>query len=176
MNNLWFQIISCFLLGAIFFFIIEYFFYKFFEKENKIIFTPGISDNVITFTKDYQEILTAQLGEKAPYHVIHEKGFCKVLYFHWTISDIKTLIESLKDQDYAISLEYIGLDKDHINKPIDPINNPRIILSTEFIINKHSNPIIISSLISQQVKFINNIFGVEVDHYIMMWFSPLIKL
>lgn len=97
--------------------------------------------------------------------------FCKVLYFHWTIFDIKNILESLKDQDYAISLEYIGLDIDPIS-----INKPRIILSKEFIINKHSNPIIISSLISNQVKYIYNILGVEVDHCIMMWFSPLIKL
>jgi hypothetical protein len=171
MNNLWFQIIISFLLGAILFFIIEYLSYKFFEKKNKTIFTQGISDNEITFTKDYQEILTAQLGEKTPYHVIHEKVFCKVLYFHWTIFDIKNILESLKDQDYAISLEYIGLDIDPIS-----INKPRIILSKEFIINKHSNPIIISSLISNQVKYIHNILGVEVDHCIMMWFSPLIKL
>jgi YbbR domain-containing protein len=77
MNNLWFQIIISFLLGAILFFIIEYFSYKFFEKKNKTIFTQGISDNEITFTKDYQEILTAQLGEKLLIMLYMKKCFAK---------------------------------------------------------------------------------------------------
>jgi hypothetical protein len=47
-------------------------------------------------------------------------------------------------------------------------NNPRIILSNEFIVNKNSNPLIISSLISNQTDFIHNMFDGEVDHYIFI--------
>jgi hypothetical protein len=56
--------------------------YKLSESKDKIIFTKGISTDAITFTKDYQEILTVQLGENAPYLVTHERSFCKVLVYH----------------------------------------------------------------------------------------------
>ncbi len=165
MNNLWIQIIIFFILGLIFGSIVNY---KSSESKDNTIFTKGISTDVITFTKDYQEILTVQLGEKAPYLVTHESLFCKILVHYWTISDIKKIIESLNDQDYSVLLEYVSLDIEN-----NSLNNPKIILSKEFIINNHSNPLIISTLISKQVEYIHNMFYGEVDHHIIIWLSPL---
>jgi alpha-D-ribose 1-methylphosphonate 5-triphosphate synthase subunit PhnI len=48
-------------------------------SKDSTIFTKGISTDVITFTKDYQKILTIQLGDRSPYLVTHENSFCKVL-------------------------------------------------------------------------------------------------
>jgi hypothetical protein len=168
MNNLWTQIIIFFILGLIFGSIVNYLIYKLSETKDNTIFTKGISTDVITFTKDYQEILTIQLGEKAPYLVIHESSSYKVLNHHWTIFDIKSLIGSLNDQDYSVLLEYRSLCIED-----DSLNKPRIILSKEFIINNHSNPLIISTLISNQVEYIHNMFYGEVDHHIIIQLSPL---
>jgi hypothetical protein len=170
MNNLWTQIIVFFIIGIIFGYIINYLIYRLSESKDKIIFTKGISTDAITFTKDYQEILTIQLGDRSPYLVTHENSFCKVLVSYWTVFDIKRLLESLNDQDYSVWLEYIALDADIQD---NSLNNPRIILSKEFIINKHSNALIISTLISKQVEYIHDMFGGEVDHHITIWLSPL---
>jgi hypothetical protein len=82
MNNFLFEIILSFLFGIIFFLIVEYLIYKFSERKIDIIFTNDISSESITFVKDYQEILTGQLGENTPYHVIRETTFCKALLFN----------------------------------------------------------------------------------------------
>lgn len=137
MHNLWFEITIYFLLGVISFFIVNYLIYKLSESKDKIIFTKGISTDVITFTKDYQEILTARLGENAPYFVTHDISFSYILAHHWTIFDIKKWLESLNDQDYSILLEFVGKSVEGY-----ALNNPRIILSKEFIINNSFNVII----------------------------------
>ena len=147
MHNLLFQFAIYFLSGVIFWLIVDYLIYKLSGSKEKIIFTEGISTDVITFTEDYKEILTARLGENNPYYVTPEKSSYYILVQHWTIFDIKKWFELLNnDQDYVISIEFVS-------KSIEgyPQNKPKIILSNEFVINKHSSPLLISSLISNKL-------------------------
>jgi hypothetical protein len=55
-------------------------------------------------------------------------------------------------------------------------NNPRIILTKEFMVNNYSDPIIISSLISSQIENIYEMFCIDDanDHFIVVHYRALI--
>jgi hypothetical protein len=166
--NFIFELIISFILGALFFFIIDLSVFKYFERKDNIILTKGISTNEITFTNDYQELLSVRLGNDAGYFVTYSETYYHILTSNWIIYDIKKWIESLNEQDYAVTIELISKDK-------AGLNNPRVILSREFMVNRCSNPILISSLISSQTDKIYEMFNIEnkVDHNIIIHYRSL---
>lgn len=95
------------LLALIIVFAIKYLIFRYFERQDKLVFTNGISTDVITFTRDYQEVLTSRLGNNTAYFITYEKTYYHILSFYWTIFDIKSWLESLNDADYAITIELI---------------------------------------------------------------------
>ena len=143
---------------------------KFSNTNSRIIFTNGISSQEITYTSDYQELLSVRLGNDAGYFVTYGKPFCHILPPYWSIFNIKDWLELLEEQDYAVTIELISKDKVGLFP-----NNPRVILTREFIVNNYSNPIIISSLISSQIANIYEMFNIndEVDHYILIHYRLL---
>jgi hypothetical protein len=154
--NFLFDILIYFILGFLFFFIIDISLFKYFESIDNIIFTKGISTNEITFTSDYQELLSVRLGNDAGYFVTYGKPYYHILTSSWIIFDIKNWIDSLTQQDYAVTIELISKDK----LGLFP-NNPRVILTREFMLNNYSDPILISSLISSQTENIYEMFNIE---------------
>ena len=116
-----------FILGFIFFFIIEYLVFRYSITQNSIIYTKGISTDIITYTHDYQELLSVRLGENMGYFVIKDRAEYIVLHSHWSIFDIKDWIESLIDQDFSVIIEFVIKTEE--------VNKPRVILSKEFMIN-----------------------------------------
>jgi len=160
-----------FILGSLVVFIIKFLIYKYSKSENSIIFTKDISTNVITFTKDYQEILTTRLGDDTDYFITYGTQYYYFLTSDWTIFDVKSWLNSLSDQDYAITIELISNNSEEIFP-----SHHRVILSKEFIVNKHSNPLIISTLISNGVENIYNMFNhsnKNKNHYILIKYTIL---
>jgi hypothetical protein len=78
---------------------------------------------------------------------------------------------SINNQDYAVTFELISKTPDNLLS-----NYPRIILSNEFIINKDSNPAIISTLLSNQLRNVYDMFDSENkdNHYIVIKYTALI--
>jgi len=164
-------LILFFILGYLFFFIIKILLFKCYKNIDNIIFTKGISSNEITFTTDYQELLSVRLGNDPGYFVTHEKTYYLILPPYWIIYDIKNWIDSLRQQDYAVIIELIFKDKEGLFP-----NNPRVILTREFMVNNYSNPIIISSLISSQIDNFYEMLNMknEVDPHILIHYRRLI--
>jgi hypothetical protein len=77
--NFIFELIISFILGALFFFIIDLSVFKYFERKDNIILTKGISTNEITFTNDYQELLSVRLGNDAGYFVTYSETYYHIL-------------------------------------------------------------------------------------------------
>lgn len=122
--NILFDLFLSFFLGFVFFFIVKYLTFRFFEKDENIILTKGISTDEITYTNDYIELLSIRLGNDAGYHVTYGKSDCHILLHYWSIFDIKNWMESLNEQDYAVTFELITKDKVGLY-----LNNPRVILT-----------------------------------------------
>jgi hypothetical protein len=89
----------------------------------------------------------------------------------WTLFDIIDWLKSLERQDYAVTFEVISKKPDGLFS-----NYPRIILSNEFMVNKNSNPVIISSLLSTELDNLYNMFNAEYNdyHYILIRYTALI--
>jgi hypothetical protein len=168
--NFIFELIISFILGFLFFFIIDIISFKYFETYENIILTKGISTDEITYTNDYIELLSVRLGYDAGYHVTYGKSDCHILLHYWSIFDIKNWIESLNEQDYAVTFEIIPKDKAGLY-----LNNPRVILTREFMVNRYSDFTLISSLLSSQLLNFCKMFSIEndVDHYIIIHYKLL---
>jgi hypothetical protein len=168
--NFIFELIIYFILGALFFFIIDIISFKYFETYDNIILTKGISTDEITFTNDYQELLSIRLGNDVGYYVTYGKSGCHILLHYWSVFDIKNWIDSLNEQDYAVTIELISKDKAGLY-----LNNPRVILSGEFMVNRYSDFTLISSLLSSQIENFYKVFNIEneVDHYIIIHYISL---
>ena len=115
---------------------------NYFRKSDNLFFTDGISVNEITFTKDYQDILSKRLGDSPPYSIIYWKTEYHDLVDNWTLFDILEWFKKLEDQDYVVNIEVISLKHKYC----------RIFLNNEFIVNSSSNPVMISTYLSNQLK------------------------
>lgn len=137
---------------------------------NKIVFTEGISTNIITFTEDYQDLLSSKITDGVNYHIIYEKPDYYTLPHHWTLFDIKDWLDSLNVQDYAVTFHLSCLPSQELY-----YNTPDIILTNEFMVNKSSNPALISVLLYQQLDFFYNSFNVGYyeNHSIIIRYKPL---
>jgi len=60
-----------FILGFLIFFLIRFLIFNYSKTENGLIFTKDISTNVITFTKNYQEVLTSRLANDTSYFITY---------------------------------------------------------------------------------------------------------
>jgi uncharacterized protein YneF (UPF0154 family) len=158
-------LILFFILG---FLVIKYLSQKYFKKYDKIIFSEGISIDTITFTKDYQKLLSERLDNHPNYFILFDKTYYHILNSYWTLFDIIDWLKSIEVQDYAVTFELIS-------KTSDELIYPKIILTNEFIVNKESNPVIISSLLSNQLENIYNMFDAEYkeNHYILIRYTAL---
>lgn len=141
------------------------------NKEERIVFTKGISSSEITYTRDYQELLISRIGNESNYDILYKKTYYHVLNYDWTVFDIIDWLNSLDEQDYATTFSLVTKTSDELFS-----NYPRIILSNEFMLNKNSNPVIISSLLSIELDNLYNMFDAEYNdnHYILIKYTALI--
>jgi hypothetical protein len=51
------------------------------NNEN-IVFTKGISTDIITFTEDYQDLLSSKITDGIGYHIVYEKTDYYTLSYH----------------------------------------------------------------------------------------------
>lgn len=169
--NFLLELLLSFILGFLFFFLVNYLRSLYFKKHEKIVFTKGISSDVITFTRDYQELLSGRLGDDPGYDIIYKDTYYHILNSIWTLFDIIDWLKSIDDQDYAVTLELFSDSSDDLF-----LNHPRIILSNEFIVNKYSNPVLISSLLSSKLEQLYKMFDAEYNdnHYIVIRYGSLI--
>lgn len=159
------------ILFFILIFIVKYLTFRFLQKHENIVFTKGISSSEITFTRDYQELLTCRLGEDPSYDIIYKNTYYHILNFNWTIFDIIDFLKSLDEQDYAVTFELVSK-----NQIVYFSNYPKIILSNEFMLNKCSDPVLISSLLSRELENIYQMFdaGYNKKYYIIIHYTVLI--
>jgi hypothetical protein len=149
--------------------------FKFWVKTNneksKIVFTKGISTDIITFTEDYQDLLSSKITDGIGYHLVYEKTDYYTLSYHWTLFDIKDWLDSLEEQDYAVTFHLTSVPSQELY-----YNTPKTILTNEFIINKSSNPALISTLLYQQLEYFCNIFNSDYNenHFILIRYTVLI--
>lgn len=182
LNEYWFNINSClendinidFIWGLIFIImiIIIYYFLSTVKRnnENKIVFTKGISTDIITFTEDYQDLLSSKITDGINYYIVYEKTDYYSLPHHWTIFDIKSWLDSLNEQDYAVTFHLSCVPSQELY-----YNTPEIILTNEFMVNKSSNPILISVMLYQQLEYFYNSFNVAYyeNHTIQIRYNGL---
>jgi hypothetical protein len=144
--------------------------FRFFKKNENIVFTKGISTNEITFTTDYQELLRCRLGDGLSYDIIYKNTYYHILNPYFTLFDIIEFLKSLDEADYAITFELISKTSDGLF-----LNYPRIILSKEFMLNKCSDPVLISRLLSTELENIYRMFDAEDNekHYIRIQYTHL---
>jgi len=165
-----FDILIAFILGFLFFLIINLLIVKYSKDPDVLLFTEDISTDIITYTKDYQELLRTNLGNNAPYFILYGKTQYHILASHWTVFDIIKWLELLNSQDYAVSIELILKSSEGLY-----LRDPRVILSTEFMINNHSNHILISSLISTELNKVFKMFDCKEseNYYILIQYTEL---
>jgi hypothetical protein len=77
--NFLFESLLSFFVGCVFFFIVKYLILRFSENHENIVFTKGISSDVITFTRDYQELLSCRLGEDPNYEILYKNTYYHTL-------------------------------------------------------------------------------------------------
>lgn len=118
----------------------------------EIPYTKNISTQEISYTKIYQQV------HKGKYFT-YGKHYSYVLFHAWTIFDIKNWISTFDDIDYAVTVELIGESYPDFNN-----NEPRLILSWEFIVNKGSCPLLISTHIKNQSDKLIDLFDLEFDN------------
>jgi hypothetical protein len=140
------------------------------KKHDKIVFSEGISTNEITFTKDYQKLLSERLGNHPNYFIVYGKTYYHILNSYWTLFDIIDWLKFIEIQDYAVTFELISNTSNDLSSIY-----PKIILTNEFIVNMQSNPVIISSLLSNQLENVYNMFDSEYNenHYILIRYTVL---
>lgn len=133
------------------FIIIIFYFYK---PINKFpISTKNISTQEITYTKSYQH------DHKGKY-IIYGKHYSYFLFSGWTIFDIQQWMNTFDDIDYVVTIDLIGETFPDFN-----INDPRLILSWEFIVNKESSPVLISTHIKTQSDKLIDLFNLELNEF-----------
>ena len=78
----------------------------------------------------------------------------------------------MNEQDYAVTFQLtpVPSEEDELY-----YNYPITILTNEFIINKSSNPALISTLLYQQLEYFSNIFNLEYNenHIILIQYKAL---
>jgi hypothetical protein len=52
------------------------------NEKSKIVFTKGISSDIITFTEDYQDLLSSKITDGIGYHIVYEKTDYYTLSYH----------------------------------------------------------------------------------------------
>lgn len=164
------ELLLSFFLGIIFFFLVEYLSFIYFNKDERIVFTKGISCSEITFTNDYQELLSVRLGNDAGYHILYKETYYHILNSYWTLFDIIDWLKSLDEQDYAITFTLVSKGSNELFS-----NYPRIILNKEFMVNKYSDPATISTLLKTELENLYNMFDAKYDdnHYIIIQITLL---
>lgn len=170
--NFVYEILIPFILGGLFYLIIEYLTFKYSKIENGIIFTENISDNEITFTRDYQNILISRLGNYNDYFITYGNTLYHIISADWTIFDIKFWLDSLNKQDYAVTIGIVTKTFEGllIDAPFSKINK-------EFIVNNQSNPTIISTFIVNGLESSYKELDPEIrnNHYIIIRYTSLTK-
>jgi hypothetical protein len=79
MKNLIIQAIIAFISGSLFYLLVDYLITKFNENKKISIFTNDISTNQITYTQDYQKILTDKLDGNIGYDIVSNTKLYYVL-------------------------------------------------------------------------------------------------
>jgi hypothetical protein len=158
------------IFGYFLFLLVNYLTFKLNITQSKSLYTNDISTNIITFTENYQEILSIRLNNDSGFFVTIDEAFRLFLTHQWGIYDIKTWLESLGQRDYAVTIEFIAYNSD-----ISLTNRPRIILSKEFMVNKDSDPLLISNFLIDQLNVLYNLFDIEnnENHIILIHYVSL---
>jgi hypothetical protein len=124
------------------------------NPNNFPIFSNDISTQEITYTSKYQVI------HKEKKLITYGNYYTYILFSNWTIFDIKEWMGTFDDIDYAVTIELIG----ESYPPDFNYNNPRLILSWEFIVNKGSSPVLISTHIKKQSDKLIDLFDLEFNN------------
>ncbi len=171
MNINFYNLLLSATLASFLFFLIKFLRTWYFENKENIVFTKGISTKEITFCKDYQKLLSSEMENNLKYYIVFTYTYSHILNSCWTIFDITEWLESINKQDYSVTFELISKTQDNLLS-----NYPRIILSNEFIVNKQSNPVLISSFLSNQLRNVYEMFDSENkdNHYIVIKYTALI--
>ena len=127
-------IILPFILGFLIFTLIQF---LIFRKSEEIIFTQNITTNKITFTKDYQKLLSETAINN--YDIIYKETTYFILNSKWSILEIVSWLNSLEEQDYAVTFHLIQTTSEEINSKV---------INDEFIVNPLSDSIIISRFLT----------------------------
>lgn len=117
------------------------------------ISTKNISTQEITYTKSYQH---AHKGK----YITYGKHYSYFLFSGWTIFDIQQWMNTFDDIDYVVTIELIGESYPDFN-----INEPRLILSWQFVVNKGSSPVLISTHIKTQSDKLIDLFNLELNDF-----------
>ena len=149
------------ILFFMFFFIVRYLTFRFLTKDNistkqniKNNLTDNISTKQITYFTDYSNILHDKQEVGMSQHFLcFGKSYHYILPGDWTIFDIKSWMNTFDNVDYIVIIEITGIDVPNFDE-----NNPRIILSWNFVVNKNSYPVTISTHISQSIDKFNENF------------------
>jgi hypothetical protein len=126
------------------------------------ILSNDISTQEITYTNIYQEI-----HKNKRYLITYGKNYTYFLFTNWTIFDIKEWMRTFDDIDYAVTIELIGDSYPDVYR-----NMPRLILSWEFIVNKGSSPLLISTHIKKQSENLIDLFDLEFDNDYSGYIGP----
>lgn len=105
-----FDILIAFILGVLFFFLVNYCIFKLSKTNSRTVFINGISTEVITFRNNYQEILSSKLNKgDQGFFINYGEVHKEILKYGWTEEDIKVWLESLNEQDYNVTIEILSV-------------------------------------------------------------------
>ena len=170
MKNLIIQAIIAFISGVLFYLLVDYLINKFNENKKISIFTNDISTNQITYTQDYQKILTDKLDDNIGYDIVSNTKLYYVLPDIWTVVDIKDWMGTLVECDYSVIIEMKPKSNNHAF-----LEETRIVVDKEFIINWNSNPSLISNYILDLTERVFN-YTKSKDYYIIIHYKSLMKV
>jgi hypothetical protein len=155
-----------FILGLLFLLLVNY--YILTKSNSQMIFTKGISTEVITFRKNYQQVLSSKLNKGDRGFFINFGEIQNLILRHgWTEEVIKVWLDSLNDQDYSVTIEILT--------DLTVIRPDWILFSKEFIVNYNSNPILITLLINDQLLELYNTIDIYSHYSIVIHYIPLTK-
>ena len=160
-----YNILIAFISGMLIQLLILYLKNRYLETISKPIFTEGISTETITFTEDYQKILSSKIEPHDNFLIATDKTYKLFLLLQWSMFDIKEWLESLEERDYVLTIEIFPHDLD----------SPKIILTKEFFVNNKSTPLLIHDLIKNQLNSLYDSFNIDCceNHIILIHYASI---
>lgn len=158
-------ILISFILGVLFIILVKYYILN---TNSHMVFTKGISTEVITFRNNYQEILSSKLNKGDRGFFLNYGEIQNLILKHgWSEEDIKVWLDSLNDQDYNVTIEILS--------DLSAIHTEWRLFSKEFVINYNSNHILIALLINDQLVNLYNLIDIDSNYTVVIHYVPLTR-